>query len=174
MEPFNQKLTVFLTRLPASLWCYAIRDWKSRDFPWCTLWIYRFVKKEWYKILINFWRFRWKNCNSKAFVDIAAAGRHRGLSTIYIEHTLFHQMKRWAPEHAPCSYQVSPWYDASRYTQCTIGNKIECVFVPIFREFCYLWLVLKNKLFKSLGRVGCLGGWDFCVMQLDTFYPHQD
>ena len=32
-------------------------------------------------------------CNSKAFVDIAIAGRHRGLSTIYIEHNLFHQSK---------------------------------------------------------------------------------
>ena len=32
-------------------------------------------------------------CNSKAFVDIAAAGRHRGLSTIYIKHNLFHQSK---------------------------------------------------------------------------------
>ena len=32
-------------------------------------------------------------CNSKAFVDIVTAGRHRGLSTIYIEHNLFHQSK---------------------------------------------------------------------------------
>ena len=31
--------------------------------------------------------------NSKAFVDIATAGRHRGLSTIYIKHKLFHQSK---------------------------------------------------------------------------------
>ena len=30
-------------------------------------------------------------CNSKAFVDIATTGRHRGLSTIYIKHNLFHQ-----------------------------------------------------------------------------------
>ena len=30
-------------------------------------------------------------CNSKAFVDIATAGRHRGLSRIYIKHILFHQ-----------------------------------------------------------------------------------
>ena len=30
-------------------------------------------------------------CNSKVFVDIATAGRHRGLSTIYIKHNLFHQ-----------------------------------------------------------------------------------
>ena len=32
-------------------------------------------------------------CNSKAFVDIATAGRHRGLSTIDIKHNLFHQSK---------------------------------------------------------------------------------
>ena len=32
-------------------------------------------------------------CNSKAFVDIATAGRHRGLSTIYIKHNLSHQCK---------------------------------------------------------------------------------
>ena len=28
-------------------------------------------------------------CNSKAFVDIATAGRHRSLSTIYIKHNIF-------------------------------------------------------------------------------------
>ena len=32
-------------------------------------------------------------CKSKAFVDIATAGRHRGLSTIYTKHNLFHQSK---------------------------------------------------------------------------------
>ena len=32
-------------------------------------------------------------CNSEAFVDIATAGRHGGLSTIYIRHKLFHQSK---------------------------------------------------------------------------------
>ena len=32
-------------------------------------------------------------CNSKAFVDIDTAGRHRGLSTIYIKHNFFHQSK---------------------------------------------------------------------------------
>ena len=32
-------------------------------------------------------------CNSKAFVDIATAGGHRGLRTIYIKHNLFHQSK---------------------------------------------------------------------------------
>ena len=32
-------------------------------------------------------------CNCKESVDIATAGRHRGISTIYIEHNLFHQSK---------------------------------------------------------------------------------
>ena len=32
-------------------------------------------------------------CNSKAFVDIATARRHRVLSTIYIKHNFFHQSK---------------------------------------------------------------------------------
>ena len=32
-------------------------------------------------------------CNSKAFVDIATAGRHRGLSTIFIIHNFFRQSK---------------------------------------------------------------------------------
>ena len=32
-------------------------------------------------------------CNSKAFVDIATARRHRGLSKIYIKHNLSHQSK---------------------------------------------------------------------------------
>ena len=32
-------------------------------------------------------------CNSKAFVDLATAGRHRGLSPIYIKYNFFHQSK---------------------------------------------------------------------------------
>ena len=34
-----------------------------------------------------------ESCNSKEFVDIATAGRHRGFCTIYIKHNLFHQIK---------------------------------------------------------------------------------
>ena len=33
-------------------------------------------------------------CISKALVDIATAGRHRGLSTMYIKHNFFHQSKQ--------------------------------------------------------------------------------
>ena len=32
-------------------------------------------------------------CNSKEFVDVATAGTHRGFSTIYIKHNLFHQSR---------------------------------------------------------------------------------
>ena len=32
-----------------------------------------------------------ENCNSKAFIDIATAGSHRGLSTTYIKHNFFLQ-----------------------------------------------------------------------------------
>ena len=31
--------------------------------------------------------------NSKQFVKIATAGKHRGLNTIYVKHNLFHQSK---------------------------------------------------------------------------------
>ena len=45
------------------------------------------------KYLLNFDYSCADNCNSKEFVDIAIAGRHRGFSTIYIKHNLFHQSK---------------------------------------------------------------------------------
>ena len=32
-------------------------------------------------------------CNSQEFVVFAIAGRHRGVSTLYIKHKLFHQSK---------------------------------------------------------------------------------
>ena len=32
-------------------------------------------------------------CNSKTFVDFASAGGHRGLSSIFNKHNLFHQTK---------------------------------------------------------------------------------
>ena len=45
------------------------------------------------KYLLNFDDSCEEICNSKAFIDIATAGRHRGLSTNYIKHNLFHQSK---------------------------------------------------------------------------------
>ena len=43
--------------------------------------------------LLNFDESVKEICNSKAIIDIDTAARHRGLSTFYIEHNLFHQSK---------------------------------------------------------------------------------
>ena len=45
------------------------------------------------KYLLSFDHSCDKICNSKAFVDLATAGRHRRLSTFYIKHNLFHRSK---------------------------------------------------------------------------------
>ena len=49
-------------------------------------------------------------CNSKAFVDNTTAGKHRGLSTIYIKHNLFQSKLGTDVElqNTHCSLQVSP------------------------------------------------------------------
>ena len=59
-----------------------------------------------------------KICNSKAFVDTVTAGRHRGLSTIYIEHNLFHQSKLGRDvklQNVHCFFQVTPLCDPNQY-----------------------------------------------------------
>ena len=64
-------------------------------------------------------------CNSKSFVDIATAGRHRGLSTIYIKHNLFHQSKLGRDvelQNTHCSLQVSPRCNASNYPWHAVGS----------------------------------------------------
>ena len=45
------------------------------------------------KYLLNFYDSCEEICISQASVDNATAGRHRGLSTIYFKHNLFHQSK---------------------------------------------------------------------------------
>ena len=45
------------------------------------------------KYLLIFVDFCWEICNSTEFKKIAAAGRHRGLSTIYKKHNSFHKSK---------------------------------------------------------------------------------
>ena len=76
-----------------SLRCYAKENWKSRVCARSKLWIFWFVTKQRHKVLAAFRQLLWRECNSKAFVDIATAGRHRGLSTIYMKHNVFHQIK---------------------------------------------------------------------------------
>ena len=45
------------------------------------------------KYLLIFEDSRQELCNSREFEKIAVAGRHRGLSTIYIKHNFFHKSK---------------------------------------------------------------------------------
>ena len=83
----------FLSTFPTSLRCCAEGNSKSRVCAWSKLWIHWFVKKPRYKVLVNIDESCEEICNSKAFVDIAIAGRHRGLSTFYFKHKLFQQSK---------------------------------------------------------------------------------
>ena len=83
----------FLSTFPTFLQCYAKRDWKPRVCVGNKLWIYWFLKNSSTKYLPIFDDSCEEICNSKAFVDIATAGRHRVLSTVYIKHNLFHQSK---------------------------------------------------------------------------------
>ena len=61
-----------------------------------------------------------KICISKAFFDIAIAGRHHGLSNIYIKHNLFPpeqtRKRLWDTKHSHWPLQVSPWRNASYYS----------------------------------------------------------
>ena len=51
------------------------------------------LKKQRYNKLVSLWRFLWRDLQSKSILDNATAGRHHGLSTIYIKHTFVHQIK---------------------------------------------------------------------------------
>ena len=51
------------------------------------------LKKHGTKYLLVFDNTCEEICFSRAFIDIATAGRHRRLSTIYIKHNLFRQSK---------------------------------------------------------------------------------
>ena len=84
---------LFLSTFSTSLLCSAKRNWKSRVSAWSELWIYCSVKNNGTKYLLVFYDSFEAICNSKVFVDIATAGRLRGLSTIYIKHNFFHQSK---------------------------------------------------------------------------------
>ena len=66
---------------------------KAPVCAWSQFGNYWFVKKQRYEVLAKFRRLLWRDLQFKGFFDIATAGRHRGLSTTYIKHNLFHQSK---------------------------------------------------------------------------------
>ena len=88
-----KKTLLFSSTFPATLRCYARINWKCRVFQGVHFELMDSLKNDGTKCLLIFD----DSCEviyiSKAFVEIATAGGHRWLSTIYIKHNLFHQSK---------------------------------------------------------------------------------
>ena len=57
---------LFLSTFPTSLRCYAKVNWKSWVCARSKLWIYWFVKKQRYKVLVNYWRLLWRDLQFKS------------------------------------------------------------------------------------------------------------
>ena len=81
---------LFLITFRTSSPCYAKGNWKTWNCARNKLWIADSLKNNGTKYLLIFDKSCEEFCNSKAFVDLATAERHRALSTIYIKHKLFH------------------------------------------------------------------------------------
>ena len=77
------RIKLFST-LPTTLQSYAKMDRTTRIRLRYKLWIYRFFQEQRYEVLLIFDNSCEGICNSKAFVNIATAGRHRWFSTTYI------------------------------------------------------------------------------------------
>ena len=67
-------------------------------------------------------------------------------------HTLTTQTwaRRWDPDYAHCSFQVSRWRDANQYAQSTIGTRIKASWLVSSRNICSLrsfidWLVATHR-----------------------------
>ena len=75
-------------------------------------------------------------CNSKAFVDIATAGRHRGLSTMYIKRNLFHQSKlgRDGKFYIPARLKQSKVLD-NEHTKSLYSPSVPIIFPKMKKSF---------------------------------------
>ena len=95
MEPFNPNLRKFrfLINTPCQFTMLCIRRLKISIFSCVNFEFIDSSKNNVTKHLFIFDDSIEENCYSKAFVDSASAGRHRGLCTVYIKHNLFHQRK---------------------------------------------------------------------------------
>ena len=96
LEPFNQISTNFnyLSTVPATLQCNEKK--KTENLEFVQVGNCEFVdlsKSNGRKYCLTLDESYEKVCNSKAFVDVATAGRHRGLSAIYNRRNLFRQRK---------------------------------------------------------------------------------
>ena len=96
MEHFNQSLTKFTFFYQHSQPLYGVMQKEIENLEFVQGVSFEFIdslKNNGTKYLLMFDNSCEEICNSKVFVDIATARRHRGLSTIYLKHNLFHQSK---------------------------------------------------------------------------------
>ena len=93
---FQQKFdkNYLLSTLPAALRCYAKRNFgKLEIVEGVNFEFIDSLRNNSETYLLFFDNSGELICNSKASVDTGAAGRHRGLSTTYIRHNMFHPSK---------------------------------------------------------------------------------
>ena len=95
MEHFNQNLTKFnFCQHSQPLYDVMQKEIENLEFVrGVDIEFIDSLKSKGTKYLLSFDDSCEKICNSKAVVGIATAWSYRGLSTIYIEHNLFHQNK---------------------------------------------------------------------------------
>ena len=96
MENFNQSLTksTFFYQHSQPLYSVLLEEIENLEFlQGVNFEFIDSLKNNGTKYLLIFDDSYEEICDSKTFVDIATAGRHRGLSTLYIKHNLFHQRK---------------------------------------------------------------------------------
>ena len=91
-------------------------------------------------------------CNSKAFVDIATAGRHCGLSTIYIKTTCSIEaiLGDTLSFKTQCSPQVFPWFAAIQCPWCKNRARIKASWLKLRSNICSLrsfidWNIAKMR-----------------------------
>ena len=93
-------------------------------------------------------------CNSKEFVDIATAGKHRGFSTIYIKHNLFHQSKlgRDVELQSTHIFLFKSPQDVHQVAifRCTVGTRISSRWLVMGCNVCTFcsfvdWFVSTNR-----------------------------
>ena len=97
MEPFNQVLTKFPFFINIFNLFTMICKREIENFEFVRGVNFYFIdslKNNGTMYLLDFDDSCEEICNSKALVDIATAGRHQGLSTIYIKHNIFHHSKQ--------------------------------------------------------------------------------
>ena len=95
LENFNQKLTFLLfSQNSQPLYDVMQKEIENLEFVrGVNFKLIESLKNNGLKYLLIFDDSCEEIFTSKAFVEIAAAGRHRGSSTIYIKHNFFHQRK---------------------------------------------------------------------------------